>query len=54
VSSRVLNNPSIDEAVAGKILSGGARLYAFGEEHFKKADAAARRRDNTSAARAQA
>jgi hypothetical protein len=31
---------------AGKILSGGARLYGFGEADFAKAAAAAKRHDN--------
>ena len=46
VSNRVLNNPSISKDIAGKILSGGARLYGFGEADFAKAAAAAKRHDN--------
>ncbi len=46
VSNRVLTNASIDRDTAGKILSGGARLYGFDAEDFARADAAARRRDN--------
>ena len=46
VSNRVLTNPSITPDIAGKILSGGARLYGFGEDDFAKADAACQRRDN--------
>ena len=38
VSTRVMTNPSITLDIAGKILSGGARLYGFGEEEFAKAD----------------
>ena len=52
VSTRVLTNPSMDRETAAKILYGGARLYGFGEEDFAKADAAAKRRGNQSAARA--
>jgi hypothetical protein len=52
VSSRVLNNPSMDRETAAKILYGGARLYGFGEDDFAKADAAAMRRDNQAVARA--
>ncbi|GIX47364.1 MAG: amidohydrolase [Candidatus Tectimicrobiota bacterium] len=44
VSSNVLNNPSITRDIGGVILSGGARLYGFTEEDFRKADAAAARR----------
>ena len=50
VSNRVLNNPSLSEEMAGKILFGGARLYGFGEEDFAKADAAAKRRGNQTTA----
>jgi predicted TIM-barrel fold metal-dependent hydrolase len=46
VSNRVLTNPSIDREIAGKILSGGARLYGFAEADFAKAAAAAKRHDN--------
>ena len=49
VSTRVLTNPSITPEIAGKILSGGARLYGFGEDDFDKATAAARRHDNIAA-----
>jgi hypothetical protein len=52
VSSRVLHNPSITSDIAGKILSGGARLYGFSAEDFAKADVAAKRRDNITAGRA--
>ena len=52
VSSRVLHNPSITPDIGGKILSGGARLYGFGEDDFARADAAAKRRDNMTAGRA--
>jgi predicted TIM-barrel fold metal-dependent hydrolase len=40
-SSRVLSNPSITRPIGGQILSGGARVYGFSEEDFRKADAAA-------------
>ena len=50
VSSRVLNNSSIDRDTAGKILSGGARLYGFDDGDFDKATAAARRHGNLTAA----
>jgi len=50
VSSRVLNNSSIDRDIAGKILSGGARLYGFSDDDFDKATAAARRHGNLTAA----
>ena len=46
VSTRVMTNPSITPDIAGKILSGGARLYGFGEADFAKADAAMQRRGN--------
>ena len=46
VSNRVLTNPSITPEIAGKILSGGARLYGFAEDDFAKAAAAAKRHDN--------
>jgi len=46
VSNRVLTNPSISKDIAGKILSGGARLYGFVEADFAKAAAAAKRHDN--------
>jgi hypothetical protein len=46
----VLTNPSITPEIAGKILSGGARLYGFGEDDFDKATAAARRHGNLTAA----
>ena len=52
VSTRVMTNPSITKDIAGKILSGGARLYGFGEEDFAKADLAAKRHDNIAAGRA--
>src|SRR3981189_2168614 len=52
VSSRVLNNPSMDPETAAKILYGGARLYGFGADDFAKADAATKRRDNQAAWRA--
>ncbi len=48
-----MTNPSITTDIAGKILSGGARLYGFGEEDFAKADLAAKRHDNIAAGRAQ-
>ena len=54
VSTRVMTNPSITTEIAGKILSGGARLYGFGEAEFAKADAAMQRRGNLRAAPAQA
>ncbi len=41
-----MTNSSITPEIAGKILSGGARLYGFGEADFAKAAAAARRHDN--------
>lgn len=41
VSNRVLNNPSITRDIGAKILYGGARLYGFTEDDFRKADAAA-------------
>ncbi len=44
VSSRVINNPSITPEIGGRILSGGARLYGFTEEDYRKADAAAAKR----------
>ena len=50
VSSRVLNNPSMDRETAAKILYGGARLYGFGADDFAKADAAGKRRGNQTAA----
>jgi predicted TIM-barrel fold metal-dependent hydrolase len=40
VSVNVLTNPEITEKIGGTILSGGARLYGFTDEHFRKADAA--------------
>ena len=46
VSTRVLTNPSITPEIAGKILSGGARLYGFAEDDFAKAAVAAKRHDN--------
>jgi hypothetical protein len=46
VSTRVLTNSSITPDIGGKILSGGARLYGFGEDDFTKAAAAAKRRGN--------
>jgi hypothetical protein len=49
VSSRVLTNPSITPEIAGKILSGGARLYGFSEDDFDRATAAARRHGNLTA-----
>ena len=52
MSSRVLHNPSITPDIAGRILSGGARLYGFADGDFATADAAARRRDNVAAGRA--
>ena len=52
VSTRVLRNPSISPDIGGKILSGGARLYGFGDDDFAKADTAAKRRDNMAAGRA--
>ena len=52
VSTRVMTNPSITPDIAGKILSGGALLYGFGEEDFAKADRAAKRHDNIAAGRA--
>jgi hypothetical protein len=52
VSKRVLTNSSIDREIAGKILSGGARLYGFTGADFESADAAAKRRDNRAAGRA--
>jgi hypothetical protein len=52
VSNRVLKNPSISPEIGAKILSGGARLYGFGEDDFAKADAAMKRRDNTRMAHA--
>jgi hypothetical protein len=33
----------VPREIAAQILTGGAHLYGFGEEHFKKADAAAKR-----------
>jgi hypothetical protein len=48
----VLTNPSLTPETAGKILSGGARLYGFDDSNFDMAAAAARRRDNRTAARA--
>ena len=47
-----MTNSSITPDIAGKILSGGARLYGFGEEDFAKADLAAKRHDNIAAGRA--
>ena len=44
--------PLAPEDIAGQILSGGARLYGFGEADFAKADKAAKRHDNIAAARA--
>jgi hypothetical protein len=41
--------PSITPEIAGEILSGGARLYGFGDDDFDKAAAAARRHDNIAA-----
>jgi hypothetical protein len=41
VSRSVLENPSITPEIGARILSGGARLYGFGEEDFARADAAA-------------
>jgi hypothetical protein len=32
----------VPRELGAQILKGGAHLYGFGEEHFKKADAAAR------------
>ena len=49
VSSRVLTNSSITPEIAGKILSGGARLYGFTEDDFDKSTAAARRHGNLTA-----
>ena len=49
VSTRVMTNPSISKEIAGKILSGGARLYGFGDADFDKADVAAKRHDNIAA-----
>ncbi len=40
VSNAVLANSSITPEIGGRILSGGGRLYGFGEEHFEKSDAA--------------
>jgi hypothetical protein len=54
VSTRVMTNPSISKDIAGKILSGGARLYGFGEADFAKADAAMQRRGNVRGVAAQA
>ena len=48
----MLRNPSITAEIGGTILGGGARLYGFGEEDFAKADAAAKRHDNSRTARA--
>src|SRR5258708_1169944 len=47
VSARVLTNPSITPDIGGKILSGGARLYGFGEDDFDKATAAPNRPHNS-------
>ncbi|MBV8120342.1 MAG: hypothetical protein JO081_10460 [Alphaproteobacteria bacterium] len=47
-----MHNPSISPEIGGKIPSGGARLYGFDEDYFAKADTAAKRRDNRTAARA--
>lgn len=44
VSNLVLGNPGLTKPQGGQILSGGGRLYGFGEEHFKRADAAAAKR----------
>jgi hypothetical protein len=54
VSKRVMPNPSITKEIAGKILSGGVRLYGFGDVDFAKADAAMQRRDNLRGVAAQA
>jgi uncharacterized protein len=40
VAENVLTNPGITEKIGGTILAGGARLYGFGDEDFRKADAA--------------
>jgi hypothetical protein len=49
-----MTNPSITPNIAGKILSGGARLYGFGDADFAKADAAMQRRGNLRGPQAQA
>jgi hypothetical protein len=41
VSTNLLKN--VPRQIAAQIFAGGAALYGFGEEHFKKADAAAAR-----------
>ena len=41
VSNAVLGNPSITPEIGGRILSGGARLYGFGDGDFERSDAAA-------------
>jgi len=38
VSTNLLKN--VPRQIAAQIFAGGAGLYGFGEEHFKKADAA--------------
>jgi hypothetical protein len=39
VAENLLKN--VPREIAAQILKGGAALYGFGEEHFRKADAAA-------------
>jgi predicted TIM-barrel fold metal-dependent hydrolase len=52
VSDNVLCNPSIDAAIGGEILAGGARLYGFSKPDFDRADAAVARRRTAATQRA--
>jgi len=41
VSTNLMKN--VPREIAAQIFMGGAKLYGFGDDHFKKADAAAGR-----------